>query len=143
MREEMQEDAFKSDFCQKIIQDTGAYVRISVGNAKVSSPLNHALSERLNILKPAKLVHIWGQKSQVSAAQRQLQEILNNMMNQRALSSASRWDKIRAHSNTKDANAQWRESYEERVSSLRKPPEISTFYTVCKKLYRPSLVCET
>ena len=130
MRENMQGDASKFDFCQNVIENTGAYVRISTGNAKVSSPLKLPLFETLNILKYSKLVHIWGQKGQVSAAQSQLQEMLNNLLNQRALSSAARWDKVRAHSNTKDANVQWRAFYEARVLSLRKPPEISTFYTV-------------
>ncbi|KGO73497.1 hypothetical protein PITC_048350 [Penicillium italicum] len=98
------------DFRQRIIEDTGAYVRISLGNAK--------------------LVHIWGQQAQVLAAQNMLQDMLNRLMQQRTSPRASRWAKIHAHSNTKVAHARSQENHEERLSEMRKPPRIATDYTL-------------
>ncbi|KAJ5490059.1 hypothetical protein N7453_010884 [Penicillium expansum] len=103
-------EASNIDFRQKIIEDTGAYVRMSVGNAR--------------------LVHIWGQQKQVVAAQNMLQDMLNRLMQQRTLPRASRWAKIHAHSNTKVAHARSQENHEERLSEMRKPPKIATDYTL-------------
>ncbi|CAI7588669.1 unnamed protein product [Penicillium glandicola] len=98
------------DFRQRVIEDTGAYVRMSVGNAK--------------------LVHIWGRQKEVLAAQHMLQDMLNRLMQQRNLPKASRWTKIHAHSNTKAAHARSRESHEARLSDMRKPPRIAADYTL-------------
>ncbi|EKV17436.1 TATA element modulatory factor 1 TATA binding family protein [Penicillium digitatum] len=98
------------DFRQTIIEATGAYVRISAGNAK--------------------LVHIWGQRNQVLAAQNMLQGMLNRLMQQFALPKASRWAKIHAHSNTKVAHARSQEYHDERLSEMRKPPRIVADYTL-------------
>ncbi|KAJ9491716.1 hypothetical protein VN97_g1520 [Penicillium thymicola] len=98
------------DFRQRIIEDTGAYVRISAGNAK--------------------LVHIWGQENQVLDAQNMLQDMLSRLMQQRTLPGASRWAKIHAHSNTKVAHARSREVQKERLSEMGKPPRIAADYTL-------------
>ncbi|CAI7567617.1 unnamed protein product [Penicillium crustosum] len=98
------------DFRQRIIDETGAYVRISVGNAK--------------------LVHIWGKQNQVLEAQKMLQDMLSRLMQQRTLPGASRWAKIHAHSNTKVAHARSQETHEERLSEMRNPPRIAADYTL-------------
>ncbi|CAI7664010.1 unnamed protein product [Penicillium discolor] len=98
------------DFRQRIIQETGAYVRISAANAK--------------------LVHIWGKQNQVLDAQNMLQDMLSRLMQQRTLPAASRWAKIHAHSNTKVAHARSQETHEERLSEMRKPPRIASDYTL-------------
>ncbi|CAG8897321.1 unnamed protein product [Penicillium nalgiovense] len=104
-------EASKIDFRQRIIEGTDAYVRMSAGNAK--------------------LVHIWGRQNQVLAAQNMLQDMLNRLMQQRTSAKASsRWTKIHAHSNTKVAHARTRESHQERLSEMRKPPKIATDYTL-------------
>ncbi|KAJ6190604.1 hypothetical protein N7519_000625 [Penicillium mononematosum] len=104
-------EASKIDFRQTIIEETDAYVRMSAGNAK--------------------LVHIWGRQNQVLAAQNMLQDMLNRLMQQRTSAKASsRWTKIHAHSNTKVAHARIRESHQERLSEMRKPPKIATDYTL-------------
>ncbi|KAJ5862829.1 hypothetical protein N7455_006897 [Penicillium solitum] len=98
------------DFRQRIIEETGAYVRISAGNSK--------------------LVHIWGKQNQVLDAQNMLQDMLSRLMQQRTLPAASRWAKIHAHSNTKVAHARSQETHEERLSEMRKPPRIASDYTL-------------
>ncbi|KUM59897.1 hypothetical protein ACN42_g7232 [Penicillium freii] len=98
------------DFRQRIIEETGAYVRISVENAK--------------------LVHIWGKQNQVLDAQNMLQDMLSRLMQQRTLPGASRWVKIHAHSNTKVAHARSQETREERLSDMRKPPRTAADYTL-------------
>ncbi|OQD99624.1 hypothetical protein PENSOL_c006G08016 [Penicillium solitum] len=98
------------DFRQIIIEETGAYVRISAGNSK--------------------LVHIWGKQNQVLDAQNMLQDMLSRLMQQRTLPAASRWAKIHAHSNTKVAHARSQETHEERLSEMRKPPRIASDYTL-------------
>ncbi|KAJ5794095.1 hypothetical protein N7457_000694 [Penicillium paradoxum] len=130
IRGQTQADASSIDFRQTIIEDTGAYVRMSDGDPKASPQHNLPLSERCTILTTLKVVEIWGQDTEVSAARRQLQEMVANMIQLRNSFGVPRWDKIRAHSLAKDANAQSREYYETRLSSLRKPPKISTFYTL-------------
>ncbi|KAJ5135767.1 uncharacterized protein N7515_005045 [Penicillium bovifimosum] len=98
------------DFRQQILEDTGAYLRISDRNAK--------------------LVHIWGGKNEVWAARAQLQEMANSLFQLGAPSNGPSWSKIRAYSNTKAANSQSLEFYETRLSGLRQPPKISAFYTL-------------
>ncbi|KAJ5158709.1 uncharacterized protein N7500_008360 [Penicillium coprophilum] len=98
------------DFRQRVIEDTGAYVRMSPGNAK--------------------LVHIWGREKDVLEAQNMLQDMVNRLMRQRTLPKASRWAKVHAHSITKAAHARSKESYEERLDEMRKPPKLATDYTL-------------
>ncbi|KAJ5950974.1 uncharacterized protein N7479_009387 [Penicillium vulpinum] len=105
-------EASTLDFRQRIIEDTGAYVRMSAGNAR--------------------LVHIWGRQKQVLEAQNMLQDMLSQLMRRPTLprASASRWTKVHAHSVTKVAHARSQESLEERLSEMRKPPKIATDYTL-------------
>ncbi|KAJ5827230.1 hypothetical protein N7447_003993 [Penicillium robsamsonii] len=103
-------EASNIDFRQRVIEDTGAYVRMSSGNAK--------------------LVHIWGRQKELLEAQNMLQDMLNRLMRQRTPPKASRWTKVHAHSNTKVANARSKESFEEKLSEMRKPPKIARDYTL-------------
>ncbi|KAI2728605.1 hypothetical protein DTO027I6_6097 [Penicillium roqueforti] len=98
------------DFRQRIIEETDAYMRMSAGNAK--------------------LVHIWGRQKQVLEAQNLLQDMVNRLMQQRTSPTVARWTKVHAHSNRKVAHARSQESHEERLSDMRKPPRITTDYTL-------------
>ncbi|KAJ5244183.1 hypothetical protein N7489_004279 [Penicillium chrysogenum] len=106
-------EASNIDFRQRIIEETDAYLR------------------EAQYTDNAKLLHIWGRQNQVLAAQNLLQDMLNQLMQQRTSAKApSRWTKIHAHSNTKVAHARTRESHQERLSEMRKPPKIATDYTL-------------
>lgn len=64
------------------------------------------------------------------------------MQQRTSAKASSRWTKIHAHSNTKVAHARTRESHQERLSEMRKPPKIATDYTVCIALCHPQFVFE-
>ncbi|KAJ5561933.1 hypothetical protein N7535_003605 [Penicillium sp. DV-2018c] len=97
------------DLRRQMIGDTGAYLRVSDRNAK--------------------MVHIWGEKSEVGAARGLLQEMVNCLF-RRGPSIASRWAKVRAHSTTKADNSQYLKFYETRLSGLRQPPKKPTMHTL-------------
>ncbi|KAK9853209.1 hypothetical protein MYU51_006999 [Penicillium brevicompactum] len=96
-----------ADFLRQLMQETGAYVRISVKNPK--------------------LIEIWGRESQVLAAQKMAQHYVNETSQPNRPDKSKIWTKISAHSNVKVASEKVKEFEHAKMQGLRKAPAIPTY----------------
>lgn len=80
-------------------------------------------------------LEIWGKESQVLAAQKMVQSLVDEITQPKRLDEPPAWNKIHAHSNTKVASEKFKEDHDAKVEGLRKAPKIPPDCMVWIKLY--------